>query len=483
MYSPTENLPQHGKSSKPRLSQQESEAVTAQLCGFEQQFHDTLDCLPIAVYTTDAAGYITFYNQAAARLWGRRPELHSGRWCGSWHLYAPDGTSMAHDECPMAVALKQKRAVVGQEAMAERPDGTRVPFVAYPSLLRDTAGNVTGAINMLVETTESKLAEHLQQRLASIVESSDDAIVGKDLNGVIMSWNRGAEQLFGYTEEEVRGRSITILIPHNLQSEEHEILSRVRRGERVEHYETIRRRKDGTLVDISLTVSPIRARDGRIVGASKVARDISDRRRKEEHIAFLAREVDHRSNNLLSLVQAIVHLTQANSSDELRSAIDGRVRALASAHSLLTQSQWSGADLGALVAKEFAPYAREENTQISATGPSVTLGARTAQALAVTLHELTTNAIKYGALSRATGHIRVEWQRAIDGSLSIHWSESGGPAVSAPTRNGFGTNVIARMIRDQLRGEISFDWRRDGFACEISLPASAIATVAPSASI
>ncbi len=203
-----------------------------------------LETLPAAVYTIDAAGRITYFNQAAADLWGCRPELGKSEWCGSWRLYWPDGRPMRHDECPMAVALKEGRPMRGAEAAAERPDGTRVPFLAYPTPLRDRSDALTGAVNTLIDITERKRIEQLAQRLGAIIESSDDAIVSKDVDGIIQSWNPGAERLFGYTADEVIGKPITLLIPTDRHDEESEILSRIRRGERVDHYETVRRRKE-----------------------------------------------------------------------------------------------------------------------------------------------------------------------------------------------------------------------------------------------
>jgi PAS domain S-box-containing protein len=254
---------------------------------------ELLDALPAAIYTTDAAGRLTYFNAAAVQLAGRKPKIGSDEWCVTWRLYRPDGTPLPHDECPMAVVLKTGRPVRGVEAIAERPDGTLVPFMPYPTPLHDASGNVVGAVNMLVDLTERSQAEQVRQLLASIVESSDDAIVSKDLNGVIATWNPGAERLFGYTADEVVGKSVTCLFPPDLQYEECTILERIRRGEQIEHYETVRRRKNGELVDVSLTVSPVRDAAGKVTGVSKIARDIS-MRKKAEHERLLALQDEDR---------------------------------------------------------------------------------------------------------------------------------------------------------------------------------------------
>ncbi len=143
----------------------EPQRAQAALRERERRFHELLDALPAAIYTTDAAGRITYYNDAAATLWGQRPTLGSGEWCGSWKLYWPDGTPMPHDQCPMAVALKEDRALRGQEAACERPDGTRVPFIASPTPLHDESGQLVGAVNMLVDISERKRTEDQQALL------------------------------------------------------------------------------------------------------------------------------------------------------------------------------------------------------------------------------------------------------------------------------------------------------------------------------
>jgi PAS domain S-box-containing protein len=323
----------------------------------------------------------------------------------------------------------------------------------------------------LIERSQVEAAlresDERSRQLASIVESSDDSIISEDLDGIITTWNKGAEGLFGYTAEEVIGKPVTILMPH--QDEELAILERIRRGERTEHYETVRRCKHGSLVDVSLSVSPIKNAQGKIIGAAKIARDITERKRSEAQIAILAREAEHRAKNVLASVLATVHLSQSDTPDGLKAAIEGRIQALANVHALFVQSRWTGANLRNLVMQELSPYSQDGETRARIDGPDLLLEPDTAQTIAVTLHELTTNAAKYGALSAAQGHVRVEWSRAADGRLALRWTESGGPSVNTPTHQGFGTRVMESMIRGQLRGEICFDWRAEGLACEIVL--------------
>ena len=365
----------------------------------EEFFRQLLDSLPVAVYTTDATGRITYFNEAAAELWGCRPTLGESEWCGSWKLFWPDGRALPHDQCSMAQAVKEKRPIRGTEAIAERPDGVRVPFMPFPTPIYDASGAMIGAVNMLVDITDRKRNESAVQHLASIVESSDDAIISKDLGGIISSWNIGAERLFGYLAEEAIGKHISILIPPHLLQEEETIIDRVRRGQRIEHYETVRQRKHGSLIDISITVSPIRNAQGKVVGASKIARDISDRKRSEVQIATLAREAEHRTRNILATVQAIVRLSNSDTADDLKKNIAGRIQALANVNTLLVQSRWTGATLHSLVTKELSPYCQANDPRTQIDGPNVLLEPAVAQSIAAALHEMATNAAKHGALS------------------------------------------------------------------------------------
>ena len=595
-----------------------------------------LQAMPAAVYTTDAAGRITFFNDAAAELWGVRPALGTDQFCGSWKLYRPDGSPLPHEECPMALALKSGTAIEGMEAVLERPDGTRTPFLAFPTPLFDPSGAITGAVNVLLnlaerheiherlrssearfralfdnaqvsvweadfsevvafldglraggiedlrahllarpdclrqaierlhitgvntytlelfeaddegdllgapqkvllpetegavidqfvalwngerrwagetalrslsgrridamvtlafegeraersvitaqDITERKATEMAAQRLAAIVESSGDAIVSKDLNGIITSWNKGAERLFGYTAEEAVGQPVIMLIPADRQDEEEMILSRVRSGRRVDHYETIRQRKDGTQLNISLTVSPIRAPDGTIVGASKIARDITERAEAQQQQQLLLREMNHRIKNLLTLSSGLVSLSAryAETPAELAGAVQERLGALARAQEMVVPSTAGDAErsttLRALIKTIVSPYDTPQGSgpsRIEINGCDTEIAGRAVTGFALLLHELATNAAKYGGLSTETGRVEIDCQEDGD-TLVIGWRERGGPPVD-PARegSGFGSVLSRATVQSQLRGTLTREWHPDGLFVRLTAP-------------
>ena len=317
---------------------------------------------------------------------------------------------------------------------------------------------------------QTYLTINTSRQFAAIVQSSDDAIVSKNLDGIITSWNPGAERLFGYSAEEVVGKAINILIPEDRQDEEPAILERLRRGERTDHFETVRRRKDGSIFDISLTISPVKNAAGAIIGASKIARDISERKRAQAHITMLAREAEHRAKNMLATVEAVVHLTKASTAEGFKAAVSGRIRALANVHRLFVETRWEGADVRSIATEELSAYTQGSDARIQISGPKILLEPSCAQAMAVVLHELTTNAAKYGALSVPDGRIQIEWSSDSVGSVVLHWIETGGPPVELPKSRGFGSKVMETMIKNQLKGGLRFDWHPEGLACEITLP-------------
>jgi len=440
-----------------------------------------LGALPVAVYTTDAAGKITYYNEAAAGLWGVRPELGISEFTGAWRLFWPDGTPLPHNECPMAVALRERRPVKGIEVIAERPDGTRVLFAPSPVPLFNSEGVLTGAVNTLVDLSDRLQFEQATHRLVAVVESSDDAIIAKDLEGNITAWNAGAGRLFGYTAEEVTGKPITIIIPADRQAEEPAILARIRAGEHIDHYETVRQRKDGSLVDISLTVSPIKDHRGRVIGASKIARDISERKRAQERQLTLLREMSHRVKNLFALSSAVISLSasRARTPAELATSVQDRLRALARAHDLtLADIQQelaaTSTTLTDLVTTVLAPYA-EPDSRVMLAGPEVTVQGHAVTGLALVLHEFATNAAKYGALTRNRGRIAVTWL-VENGSLLFVWAERGGPEILGPSQvKGFGTFMSDSTVKNQLAGNIERDWHRTGLVVTMRIPIDRLA--------
>lgn len=321
----------------------------------ERRFRELLSALPAAVYTTDAAGRITYYNEAAAALWGQQPTLGTSSWCGSWKLFWADGTPMAHEECPMAIALRENRPVRGMEAICERPDGSRVPFAPYPTPLYDETGRLVGAVNMLV--------------------------------------------------------------------------------------------------------------------------DITERKRAEEEQALLVRELHHRVKNTLATVQAIMGSTarSATSIDEFKEAMIGRIGALAKTHVLLAE-EGKTLSFADIVHSELDPYEDVSNKRVSIDGPDVAINSsRIAMALGMAMHELTTNATKFGALSVYGGTIEVKWTLTLEASrrtLEFSWIESGGPAVSPPARKGFGMRLLDFVLPGQIQAESRVDFAPEGFrvTCAFPLP-------------
>jgi len=786
----------------------------------QPNFRQVVEALPAAVYVTDAEGRITYYNAAAVELWGCRPPLGDSRWCGSWRLYRLDGSLLPHDECPMAIAIKENREVRGVEAYAERPDGIRVRFAPYPTPLHDETGALIGAVNMLVDVTDRRsteqqldesetryrgifesarvalweedfsavlalldelrahgvtdlrahlagapevlaraidlvrlkdvneysvelfagtrkedllrslhqiflpetqaifveelvalwdgrrrfereaalqtlrgqpldvmltiafegqrcertlvsiidvsalkaaqraLREQKQQlkilnraartisgdldlerivqtvtdvatevsgakfgaffynmvddgsesyalyalsgapreefakfglprntpifeptfrgqgtvrsddirkdprygqnaphhgmpeghlpvtsylavpvisktgevhgglffghdeagvftqeaedavlgiaahaaiaidnarllrdaqievvqrtrieqdlrRLAAIIESSEDAVVGKNLDGVITSWNGGAERLYGYTAAEAIGRPVTMLMPPERMDEEPGIMARIRRGERIEHYDTVRRRKDGSAIDISLTVSPIKDSDGTIIGASKIARDITERKQAEQRQKLLVGEVKHRIKNLLTTVQAIARQTLKGAPAEEREAFIARLMALANAQDLLTLERWNRAAVHEVVNRALRPFEPQLSARFLTKGPEdVWVDAQRASLLTMVLHELATNAVKYGALSNGYGVVSLTWDvvgEEEDGqNVRLTWRELGGPPVVAPERKGFGSFLIERALQGG-GGSAKLDYNPNGVVCTVEV--------------
>jgi PAS domain S-box-containing protein len=314
----------------------------------DRQWRELLDALPAAIYTTDASGRITFFNRAAVEFSGRTPELGSDQWCVTWRLYWPDGRPMAHDECPMARALKEDRPIRGGGAIAERPDGTRVSFMAYPTPLHDDSGQLIGAVNMLADLTASKeieavrsgLNETLEQRVeertrqlretecrfrAFVEGVTDYAIYMLDTEGVITNWNAGAERIKGYRAEEIIGQHFSMFYrPEDQQKElpRRALMIAIKEG-RCEA-EGWRVRKDGTRFWANAVIDAVHDDDGVLIGFAKITRDMTERRavdeqlrqsQKMEAVGQLTNGVAHDFNNLLATIIPSLELAQPHIKD------------------------------------------------------------------------------------------------------------------------------------------------------------------------
>ncbi len=323
--------------------------------------------------------------------------------------------------------------------------------------------------------------------LSAMVQSSDDAILTKDLAGVITSWNKGAERLFGYTASEIIGKPLSILVPADRQDEELSILARIRRGERVGHYDTVRRRKDGSLVEISLTVSPIKDVKGQVIGASKIARDITERKRLEERQTLLLREMSHRIRNLFTVASSLVALStpEASTPEALAQIVQERLSALARAHELTLTNPTGVAlpgtrptTLHALTKTILSPfmYQKGADERVSVAGPDVLVGEASVTALALLLHELAINAAKYGSLSARAGRIAIECRQE-GGRFFLDWQEQGGPRVTQEGEGeGFGGLLVRAAVRHQLGGEITREWRPEGLIIHLAFAAERLST-------
>lgn len=332
-------------------------------------------------------------------------------------------------------------------------------------------------------------ADTLQQLLAAIVEGSDDAIVTKDLDSIITSWNPGAERLFGYSAEEAIGQPITILFPEDRLGEEADLIATLRRGERIAHFETIRCRKDGSLVPISLTVSPVRDAAGRVVGASKIARDITERHNAEQQQRLLLSELHHRVRNCFAVASGLLGICsrRAETVEDLVRSMRERFQALAAAHSLavpdpgMQNGNPSEVQLSALITSILQPFATQNPFQFNIEDIPIKSAAITP--LALVFYELGTNSVKYGCLSQPGGALRIDAERR-KGRLQVLWAETCTPEnFNEPeTHEGFGTRMIKDTITAYFEGTIRRSTSPNGMTIVLDLAWASVSGSSPSRS-
>lgn len=413
--------------------------------------------------------FIAFYNDAYAPTIGDKHPRALGRpaqenWAELWSDLGP---------------LLQSVLDTGETVSAkDRPfyiERHGYPEIAYFDIsyspIRDDSEMVRGVFCIVSETTERRLAVEVERKLAAIVATSQDAILSTDDALRITSWNVGAENLYGYVAKEVIGRSVTFMIPEDRRNEEHEILTRIRAGERVAPFETKRLHKTGRLIDVSISVSPIVEEYGRVIGASKIARDIGDRKEAERLQKILADEIRHRVKNIFATVLAVARQTFNKASDPFAAMeiFEGRLLSMTRAHELLHRDSWDGARLLEIVEQAIAPYEKE---RFQVSGPEARLPSRVALALSMALHELATNAVKYGSLVMSSGMVSITWQFCSTSPriVELRWKESGGPQVSKPTKRGFGSKLVQKVLSAEFSGDVVLEFAPDGVLCILKAP-------------
>lgn len=319
--------------------------------------------------------------------------------------------------------------------------------------------------------------------LAALVSSSGDAIMSVSLDGEILSWNTAAEELYGYRAEEAVCHSHAMLLPPDRQDELDAKVEAARAGHSL-RLETIRLRRDGMPVEVSLDAAPIRSTDGTLVGISVIAHDISQRKRNEAHIQFVMRELSHRTKNLITVIIAMARRTARQSEDftDFEDKFTGRLHGLARSHDLLVHMDWLGATLDELVRFQLAPFVGESSS-LTIDGPGLMLRPEAVQNLGFALHELATNANKYGALGQAGGLVTISWTVATgpngDERVRLRWQESGGPLVEPPRRAGFGSTVIKKLTEASLNATVTMAYDPAGFRWEVDMPAIEILSETP----
>ncbi|ODT89634.1 PAS domain S-box protein [Phenylobacterium sp. SCN 70-31] len=357
-----------------------------------------------------------------------------------------------------------------------RASGEEFPIEA--SISQAQIGDERLATVILRDITERRAAEEAvlesRRRMQAIVESAMDALITVDERQHILVFNPAAERMFGVAASDAIGSPIERFVPERF---------RAGHGRHIDRFKeagmTNRRmgalgavsalRANGEEFPVEASISQVKV-GGATLG-TVILRDITERRANEEARDLLAREVDHRAKNALAVVQAVISLTRAASKEAFVTAVRGRISALGRAHSLLAQNRWQGGDLAQIVMDEMAGYGRDGHVEI--TGPSVALRPNAVQPISLLVHELATNAVKYGALSVEGGRVRVAWTLRRDGALGLVWEEQGGPPVAAPGSPGFGSTLVREVATRQLAGELDIQWPATGMRLTAILPQAA----------
>jgi PAS domain S-box-containing protein len=437
-----------------------------------------LDALPIGVYACDAQGHILRANKTATTLWGRTPRLldPAQRFCGSFRVESLEGEFIPPDQTPMARAVLDGQVFDGVEAWVENPDGRRWVARVNVAPLRDREGAVIGAINCFQDVT----AEHqAREAMAAQQRTFDLAMVASDMGtwrytlaDNICVYDENAQRLYGLAQ--ARFLHDEDGVAAKFHPDDMDVMwSRVAlaldpAGDGRYSVEYRVKQSDGGWRWLSawgLVEFEGHGAERHAVAIAGASRDLSALKQSEEHQRLLVNELNHRVKNSLATVQSIAAQTLRTATDlsSARDALEARIISLARAHDLLTDRSWAAADLAAVVQRALEPFAID---RFDITGPSLDLSPKHALAFSLALHELATNAAKYGALSQAGGRVRVNWVGK-DHRVSLTWREVDGPPVTPPERRGFGSRLLEAGIKRDLAGSTHLDYARDGVRCTL----------------
>jgi PAS domain S-box-containing protein len=449
---------------------------------------EILELLPVATCVCDAAGRIIQYNRRAVELWGRAPQpgqTHD-QFTAQCKFFGGEGEQLPRSK--LADVLHTGQAIRNEEVTVERSDGREIVVSLSIDPLIDAQGRMVGAINCFQDVTERKRmmdaldrSQHdlrqQEERWSATYEHAAIGIVELDAEGHFLRVNEAICAIVGGTREELLGWKLFGRTHPQDRDVDEELYRRQVAGD-IGFYSIEKRfvRRDGRVIWMGVRSSTVRDPAGHFLYGVRVVQDVTERKEAEERQKVLIDELNHRVKNTLATVQSLATQTArgTDSPDAFRKAFEGRLIALSQAHDQLTRRHWKSADLRDIVEASTLPHLAGAQDQIAIDGDPLTVTPRVALTLAMALHELTTNAAKYGALSVPEGHIdvcwRIERQPGQPALLRIEWSERDGPPVAAPVRHGFGTRFIEGSVASELQGKATLDYAAAGLRCTMDIP-------------